>query len=111
MASVTELLERCCGLSADKTIQARQLVDGIATIRLNQKVFRPGQEGNFVDVPHLPDVAATVRAMTINPIPISFRACYCSVFDQCWMSTLAGLRPKPVAACPDGVRSFNQDTV
>lgn len=108
VASVTTLLERCCGLSADKAIQARQLPGGINTIRVNQKVFRPGQEGRFLDVPNLPDSAALERALSTGTIPVSFQACYCSVFDECWMSNLRDLHPRPVAQCPTTVVSFNE---
>ncbi|HEY4123609.1 MAG TPA: hypothetical protein VGM36_03285 [Rhizomicrobium sp.] len=34
---------------------------------------------------------------------ISYRVCYCSVFDECWLNTVTGrnqLDPKPVDRCP-----------
>jgi hypothetical protein len=30
---------------------------------------------------------------------LSFRACYCSVFDECWVSDLTTVSPKPVGHC------------
>src|SRR5262245_16715634 len=29
-----------------------------------------------------------------------FRACYCSVFDECWVSDLLTVSPEPIANCP-----------
>ena len=34
------------------------------------------------------------------------RACYCSVFDQCWETNFQTSRPKPVAECPANVVQF-----
>jgi hypothetical protein len=31
---------------------------------------------------------------------IEMRACYCSVFDECWLSNLKTLHPQSVASCP-----------
>lgn len=30
---------------------------------------------------------------------LSFRACYCSVFDECWVSNLSTVSPQPVEHC------------
>lgn len=30
---------------------------------------------------------------------ITFRTCYCSIFDECWLSTLKGSVPAPIADC------------
>jgi hypothetical protein len=35
-----------------------------------------------------------------------FRACYCSVFDECWVSDLSTLSPQPVQHCPASPDSF-----
>ena len=32
---------------------------------------------------------------------ISLEACYCSIFDECWLASSRVFRPQPVAACPD----------
>ena len=37
---------------------------------------------------------------------IKLRACYCSVFDQCWETNFQTSRPKPVAECPANVVQF-----
>lgn len=38
---------------------------------------------------------------------IRFRACYCSVFDECWVSDLLTVSPQPVAQCPLSADSFS----
>jgi hypothetical protein len=35
-----------------------------------------------------------------------FRACYCSVFDECWESDLLTVSPKSIASCPMSADSF-----
>ena len=38
---------------------------------------------------------------------IRFRACYCSVFDECWMSDLVTVSPQPVDQCTTSPDSFS----
>jgi hypothetical protein len=39
---------------------------------------------------------------------VTVQACYCSVFEECWMSALDGAVPSPVAACTaEGRRSLS----
>jgi len=57
---------------------------GDSTLILGMK--REGQEALW-------DKLNTVR------FELSFRACYCSVFDECWVSDLTTLAPKPVDHC------------
>jgi len=35
-----------------------------------------------------------------------FRACYCSVFDECWVSDLLTVSPQPIQQCPVSPDSF-----
>jgi len=35
-----------------------------------------------------------------------FRACYCSVFDECWVTDLLTISPQPVAHCAASADSF-----
>ena len=35
-----------------------------------------------------------------------FRACYCSVFDECWVSDLLTVSPQPIEQCPLSPDSF-----
>ncbi|HEY7643310.1 MAG TPA: hypothetical protein VH814_26515 [Steroidobacteraceae bacterium] len=37
---------------------------------------------------------------------LKFRACYCSVFDECWVSDLVTVSPQPVEQCPATEDSF-----
>jgi hypothetical protein len=36
-----------------------------------------------------------------------FRACYCSVFDECWVSDLLAVSPAPIEQCPLSADSFS----
>jgi hypothetical protein len=37
---------------------------------------------------------------------LRFRACYCSVFDECWVSDLLTVSPQPIEQCPVSPDSF-----
>ena len=37
---------------------------------------------------------------------LRFRACYCSVFDECWVSDLLTVSPQPIEQCPVSSDSF-----
>jgi hypothetical protein len=37
---------------------------------------------------------------------LRFRACYCSVFDECWLSDLATVSPQPVGQCAVSADTF-----
>lgn len=51
--------------------------------------------------------AAWLKLSQIAPSgKIQMRACYCSVFDQCWETNFQTSRPKPVAACPANAVQF-----
>jgi hypothetical protein len=63
-------------------------------------VLRPGEQYPVVmvfEVQSAPDVPERLRAALSQ---LSFRACYCSVLDQCWRSNLQSIRAEPVKECP-----------
>ena len=37
---------------------------------------------------------------------MSFRGCYCSVFDECWISDLNSLATQHLKSCPANADSF-----
>ncbi|MCQ8276877.1 hypothetical protein NFI95_00235 [Acetobacteraceae bacterium KSS8] len=115
VTDIAALLHACCGVSSDKAERHRQMPDGLAIYTLDHEVMRPGQSSVLINLPPphaddgadaTPPVGARFRAAANR---ISYRACYCSVFDTCWMSDLASLQPKPVAQCRTDIRSFNDD--
>ncbi len=111
MPTQRALLQRCCGLSADPIVLRKaQLAGLLPTYRLKNSVMRPGETDAFLTLraSQAPDGMADRMNQAIWSV--SFRACYCSVFDECWLSNLQDLHPKRVAACPVNDRSFNEES-
>lgn len=96
------LLKACCGYQAftgpaDLSVAGRTPV---LTGGVHNVVIRAGETHNFVRVPSDPDNVAVWRKLDGVRRELKFRACYCSVFDECWVGTLIDLEPKRVEKCP-----------
>lgn len=63
-------------------------------------VIRAGESRQFLEMQLGPDNAAAWQALNRARFQTRFRICYCSVFDECWLSTLASLEPERVHECP-----------
>ena len=100
VANPLDLLRRCCGLSTDPALVKKQINNAFLTSRIDDQVLRPG-EANIVfqlrrkiAEPHLVDrFNETLRVLT-------YRACYCSVFDECWTTNLMSTDVQHVTVCP-----------
>jgi hypothetical protein len=90
-----QLLALCCGQDPDGS-------SGIESSGLMGYVLRAGEIREIVefaeDAPH--EGLLKQLKLTISLKDISWRACYCSVFDECWVSDLQTLHPQSVAQCP-----------
>lgn len=101
------LLERCCDLPKPPAERHAVLPDGLSINDAVGEVLRPGQVRSVMSIPGSPDNHALSERFLAASTDITYRACYCSVFDQCWMSNLSGLHPRSVAACPAEPHDFN----
>jgi hypothetical protein len=45
------------------------------------------------------NAAAWDRVLAADTHRLSFEACYCSIFDECWIEKSAVFRPTPVKSC------------
>lgn len=89
------LARACCGYARPTDPK-----DGIDTSSIGGSVLRPGQELPILYYPWTPANADTWQKLH-NVVPsVHFRICYCSVFDQCWLTNGQSLHPKPTAVCP-----------
>jgi hypothetical protein len=68
---------------------------------INRMVLAPGVERMLVTWPQPSDEAGLMRWAQIDRerFKTPVRACYCSVFDQCWLSNLEADIPKEVPSC------------
>lgn len=99
VSSALDLLRRCCGLGA-KVDVARQLPHGIVTSVADETVLRPGEENIVLAVPRSADAPEVPTRFVASLLEIGFRACYCSVLDECWTSDLRSTRTTAIDRCP-----------
>jgi hypothetical protein len=98
-SSALDLLRKCCGLPPDPAGVKKALPHGLYFGTADQTVLRPGEQYPVVmvyEVQSAPDVPDRFRSALSQ---LSFRACYCSVLDQCWRSNLQSIRAEPVREC------------
>lgn len=65
-------------------------------------VLAPGGSVLVYAVPRRGDTDELWDAVDRARFRHSYRACYCSVFDECWLADFSSTRPKPVEACARG---------
>lgn len=92
-----EFIAACCGLPAGADVP-------IIVSSTHGTVVRAGGILSFVGLTTATS-AASVTALRSGLRDLSFRYCYCSVFDECWLvnrsfAKPANLSPDPVKVCP-----------
>lgn len=107
VASARELLRRCCGLSSDPQVEGRQLPANFVWSLVDDSVLRPGEEDPVVRIHHSVDAPQIPQRLSQSLLRIGFRACYCSVFDQCWVSNLRSTSARRVRRCEPPQHPFN----
>jgi hypothetical protein len=111
-----ELLQRCCGLdpktlvvaaappgaSLEAKIAAAKAAtkSSIASTFQETGVLEAHKSASFLTLPLTPKTAQVWKRLNDARGEVGLRACYCSVFDECWMSDLRTLRPPKVTTCP-----------
>lgn len=104
-----ELLRRCCGLGPDDASFRRQLPGGFNWAVADGIVLRPGELNVVFRLSKTPGNAAVYDRMNGAIREIRFRACYCSILDQCWRSDLRSIDPLPVKSCPAPAHPYRAD--
>ncbi len=123
LRSGIDLLQRCCGLAADVPTIRRQLPGGFGYSVADETVLRAGESDDVLTFHQgaaaagsLPAKGAAMRGaadpqvmrrLTAEISHVTFRACYCSVLDECWIGDLWTTRTTPVAACPAPEHPFH----
>lgn len=98
MVTATDLLRACCGYRGG----AMQL----GTAPLANAVVRPGERISFVTFADVASNARLFAALERERWKIDVRACYCSIFDDCWIVRGVQGKPAQVAACPTDWTAF-----
>ena len=92
-----ELLQLCCGAAPDQ--QTSLLVN-----QIGHRVLPARETDSFLTVVRSPQNEVYWQRLDTERLNVSVRACYCSVFDECWTTTLAMRtigKQTSVKACPE----------
>ncbi len=107
VASDLDLLRRCCGLK-NETVKSQLPQGGIVRSVADETVLRPGEDNAVLQVRRPQGEALAVpERFAASLLRITFRACYCSVLDECWRSDLRSTRTRHVRACPAPAHRFD----
>jgi hypothetical protein len=99
VSSGLDLLRQCCGLPKDPNVVKATLSHSFFFSIVDQTVLRPGEDDPVLQLDR--KTAPEIGNRLAQALPqVSFRACYCSVLDQCWRSNLRSIRTEPVKECP-----------
>jgi len=93
MRAPIDLLTACCGYQPGQAMQLR-------TAPIVNVALRPGEEVLFMSLPAVPANAGMVDRLDAVREQIKVRACYCSIFEDCWTVEGPQAKPQPVKACP-----------
>jgi hypothetical protein len=102
VSSAHELLETCCRQGTE--VPGSSLA--VTTSSLMGTVLRAGEVRTLIEFPEDSGHAYATHQLGNALQDVSWRACYCSVFDECWVSDLHSLHPQNVKACPVPKRPF-----
>jgi hypothetical protein len=89
-----ELEELCCQAGHTSTPPPVQ------TSSLMGTVLRAGESRNILTFPEDGEHEKLTQGLQISLDDITWKACYCSVFDECWVSDLRTMDPPSVRECP-----------
>jgi len=93
--TIRDLISACCspGNSSDGSELVTSSLDGI--------VLRAGETLPLLLVRRTPENEEIVERLDgLDMSSVTFRICYCSVFDECWITNLQTTRPEAVQQCP-----------
>jgi hypothetical protein len=111
--SSRELMERCCGFDPNKQGLASVTQPAIGSWTegtVGGSVIRAGENRTFFRYPQTPENLKawnTLRNAVSNRRLLA-RACYCSVFEECWQAPFVGLHPQPVDRCVEPKVPFTE---
>jgi hypothetical protein len=95
-----QFLQACCG---DVPGQPTRFMSSNPEV-----VLRPGETTQFIRLERRADNAAIWDRLQDERWKVAVRACYCSIFDDCWVLDTRVADPEPVKACPAGWHDFEE---
>ena len=113
LQSDIDLLHQCCDVPLDPAGFSEALPDDFDVSIADQTVLRPGDSNMVLVVHRLGEGTGTTlaqdvpRKMNLALKHLTFRACYCSALDQCWISALKTTDTIRVQTCPKADHPFD----
>ncbi|MBB5204913.1 hypothetical protein HNQ51_002232 [Inhella inkyongensis] len=102
IASAQELLKLCCG--DPREAGRRDFVDITSTV--NGEVLAPGERIEMLRVPREGSNREAWELLNKERFKVKTRVCYCSVFDECWITRPDASEVDKVQACPADWKKF-----
>lgn len=101
VSSGPDLLRKCCGLGPGPDALKTQVPGGTYYSVVDESVLRPGEENVVLRVTPSNSAPAVTDRLASYPVlnQITFRVCYCSVLDQCWVNNLRSTETQQVRQC------------
>ncbi|HEY0628734.1 MAG TPA: hypothetical protein VGD23_05340 [Sphingomicrobium sp.] len=100
MDSPRQFLQRCCGDLPQKPTRFMSSKFEV--------VLRPGESTEFIRLVKRPDNLAIWERLNSERWKVAIRACYCSIFNDCWVLDSDKPDPEPVAQCPGNWHLFEE---
>lgn len=111
VSTAPELLQRCCMTDSKAPLDqsaARSL--NLVIGQIASRVLRAGATESFLSL-ELKDANADIwHRLDIARLQLKMRACYCSVFDECWETDLVQTSARRVRSCPAVRVPFTEPT-
>jgi hypothetical protein len=95
-----QFLQQCCG---DVPGRPTKFMSSNPEV-----VLRPGETTEFIRLERRPDNEAIWDRLQDERWKVAIRACYCSIFDDCWVLDTRLADPTPVKACPANWSDFEE---
>jgi hypothetical protein len=102
-----DLLQRCCGLAAPAPNTPHPPVHGFSYGQVYGNVLRPGEHIIAMKLENAGPSADMAKSFGAAMDSLTFKSCYCSVLQECWISDLRSLVQTPVAQCPVAAHPFS----
>ncbi|QCB56240.1 hypothetical protein E5675_18565 [Sphingopyxis sp. PAMC25046] len=97
-----ELLKTCCAKAGMQGVR-------LSTSPSTGIAVRPGETIEFVSFPRTPESEKLWQTFNKERWKLEVRSCYCSIFNDCWITEgMQGL-PKPVNKCPANWSLYLED--
>lgn len=87
------LLSDCCSVPGEAPLNYGSNAAG-------PMVLRAGDSITLLSVPQPEGGSKAWDVLNRERREVTYDICYCSVFDDCWITDARTLRPRPVATCP-----------